>query len=1051
MRKLTLLLAGLLLLWVQTLAQSRVIKGKVIDENGAPVPNASVIVVGTRRGTVTNIDGSFTLQISETARAISFSAIGLLPLEAKVPASGVLNVSLRPSNRSLEDVVVVGYGTQKKQDITGNISAIKGAAIAEKPVPSFDAALAGRAPGVQITQQSGVVNSPPVFRIRGTNSLNLSSYPLIVIDGVPSFSGDVSGSLASANALSSINPNDIESIDVAKDAAATAIYGSRAANGVVFITTKKGKHVKSKVTYDAWVGETKAYRMWKMMNATEYMLIKNEGIANDNVERTSLGEAALTDQYLPTDGANGQPINTDWSKYVYRTGVAHSHTVALSGGNENTTFYMSANYTFQEGILVKNNFTRKSFRFNVDHHANKFISLGLNANYSNELNESAENSGSLNGSAYATSGLGRIALILPPNIGPYLANGQYNLNGNAIGPMNNVLPDGKISYYNPMPIINMDRSNTTNNHIQSNIYLQLTPLNGLAFKTLYGIDYLNTDNETYQNPTEGDGNPTGSATSTLTKYTRWVWDNTLQYDHTFAKKHSLSLLAGTEEQYTLIDGFGLNRTSVSDPFYTNIQGGWQTTIPSGLTLTDDYLVSEFGRLNYDFSKKYFFSASIRQDGYSAFAPGHKFGVFPAASLAWDISKEKFFYGVSSWLDALRLRGSYGKVGNNAGINDYASYSLYGAGLYNGTASLTYTQAGNRNLQWETSSKTDVGFTFGLFKDLITGEFAYYYNNINNLILSVPQSPSAGIPSNAINQNVGEMYNKGVEITLNATPLSRRDFTWNTSFNFTDNKNIVTRLAPGVPYLVTSTSSLETVNITKPGHSASYFYVLPTAGVDPANGRRIFVNHTGAQVEYTQVAGAGQYQWSYLKDGTQAPSIGSQDQVAYKNAIPPIYGGFNNTFRYKGFQLDVLTTYQYGAWVYNGTRASVMDQRFWNNSTDILRRWQHVGDKTDVPRVVFGDNVSNGSANPLDVNVQRGNFVKVKSATFSYEIPASLAAKWNLVNLRFYVSGNNLLVFTKYEGPDPEVSSNANSTTAPGVDRNTVANGRTLTIGVNVGF
>jgi TonB-linked SusC/RagA family outer membrane protein len=1051
MRKFTLLLAGLLLLWVQLLAQSHQIKGKIIDENGTPVPNASVIVVGTKRGTVTDADGNFTLTISETAKAVSFSAIGFAPLEVRINARGVINVSMRSTNRSLEDVVVIGYGTQKKENVTGSISAIKGSIIAEKPIQSFDDALGGRAAGVQITQQSGVVNSPPVFKIRGTNSLNLSSYPLIVIDGVPSYSGDVSGSLASANALSSINPNDIESIDIAKDAAATAIYGSRAANGVVFVTTKRGRHGKSKVTYDGWVGEIKPYRLWKMLDADQYMTIKNEGIANDNTERVSLGEAPLTDQYLPTNGPNGQPINTNWNKYVYRTGISHSHTVGISGGNDATTFYLSANYTFQEGILVKNNFTRKLFRFNVDHRANKLITLGLSANYSNELNEAAENSGSLNTEAYATAGLGRIALILPPNVAPYLNNGQYNLNGNAIGPMNNVLPDGKISYYNPLPIINMDRSNTTNNHIQSNIYLQLTPLNGLVFKTLYGIDYLNTDNESYLNPTEGDGNPTGSATSTLTKYSRWVWDNTLQYDHVFAKKHTLSLLAGTEEQYSLTDGFGLNRTSVSDPFYTNIQGGWQTTVASGLNLTDDYLVSEFGRLSYDFNKKYFVSGSIRQDGYSAFAPGHRFGVFPSVSAGWDISKEKFFYGVSGWLSGLKLRGSYGKVGNNAGINDYASYSLYGAGLYNGTASLSYTQAGNKNLQWETSSKTDVGFNFSLFKDLITGEFAYYYSNIDNLILDVPQSPSEGIPGNAINQNVGAMYNKGVEMTVNATPVNKRDFTWTTSLNFTDNKNIVTRLAPGVPYIVTSTSSLESVNITKPGLSASYFYVLRTAGVDPANGRRVFINASGTKVEYTQVAGAGQYQWSYLKDGTQAPAIGSQDQVAYKNAIPPIYGGFNNTFRYKGLQLDVLTTYQYGAWVYNGTRASALDQRFWNNSTDILRRWQKPGDITDIPRVVFGDNVSNGSANPIDANVQRGNFVKIKAATLSYNLPPSLVSKWNMNSLRVYVSGNNLFVITKYQGPDPEVSSNANSTTAPGVDRNTVANGRTLTIGLNVGF
>lgn len=1024
-----------------------------MDENGVPVPNASVIIVGTTKGTVTDAEGSFSLQVSKSVRALSFSAVGLLPVEVKLGERTEFNIRLRTASHSMEEVVVVGYGSQKKQDLTGNVASIKGAAIADKPLPSFDAVLQGRAPGVQIVQQSGVVNSPPVFRIRGVNSISLSSYPLIVIDGVPSFTGDASGTTASANVLSSINPNDIESIDVAKDAAATAIYGSRAANGVVFITTKRGRAGKTRVTYDAWVGYTHTYHLWKMLNADQYMTMKNEGIANDNAQRVSAGRAPLTDQYLPTNGPDGKEINTDWSKVVYRSGISHSHTVSLQGGNDATNYYLSANYTFQEGIIVKNDFSRKSFRFNMDHRANKLITLGLTANYSNEVNNAAENNGSTSGNAYATAGLGRIALILPPNISQYNNDGSYNLNGNAIGPMNNKLPDGGISYYNPQPIIDLDHQNTENNHIQSSIYLQLTPLKGLALKTLYGIDYLNTDNNIFQNPIEGDAYQTANASSTLTKYRRWIWDNTAQYSHTFANKHNLDVLVGTEEQYTSTTGFGLDRTVISDPFFTNIQGGYTTNSTAGLSLGEDYLVSEFGRLNYDFDKKYLLSVSVRQDGYSAFSPGHQFGVFPAGSLGWDIYREKFMSSTSRWLSALKIRGSYGRVGNNNGIGDYAAYSFYGAGVYNTNPSLNYTQAGNKNIQWETSTKTDVGFNFGLFKDVVSGEFAYYYNNINNLILNVPQSPSAGIPGNSVTQNVGAMWNKGVELTLNATPVNKRDLGWNLSLNLTHNVNRVTQLAPGVPYIITYTSSLEITNITKPGLPIGTYYMLHTGGVDPNNGRRIFYNAAGNQVEYQQVAGAGQYTWSYLKDGSQAPSIGAQDYIpqTQKPSMPKYYGGFSNTLRYKGFTLDLLMTYQLGAWVYDGTRASAMDQRFWNNSTDVLRRWQNPGDHTDVPRVIFGDNVSNGSANPIDVNIQNGNFVKLKTATLSYSIPNALAQKWSINSLRVYLSGNNLLMFTKYEGFDPEVSSNGNSTTGIGVDRNTVANGRTITFGLTVGF
>lgn len=1037
MRKLLVALTAVLLFTGQLLAQ-RTVTGKVTDEKGDPIPNATVMVRGSNTGTVTKQDGTYSITVPANARYLVISSVDMATEEISIGTQTNISVKLKAADKSLQEVVVVGYGTQRKSDVTGNIATVKGSAIADKPVPSFDAALAGRAAGVQITVPNGVLNNPPVFRIRGTNSINLSSYPLIVIDGIVTFTGDVSQTLAASNVLSNINPADIESMDILKDAAATAIYGSRAANGVVVITTKKGKKGKAKVTYDGWLGWTKPTRMWKMLNAQQYMEIKNEGLTN-------VGNTA---RYLPTNGPDGKPIDTDWSDVIYRDGVSHSHNMSVSGANEYTSYYFSFGYTNQEGIIRKNNFDRKTVRFNVDHKVNNWFTLGVNASYANELNEAALNSGSLPGAAFASGGVGRLAISLPPNVSPYNNDGTYNLNGNALGKMNNI---ENITFWNPQPILDQNYSNTENNRIIGNVYAQIKPIKEVTFRTSYGIDYLNSDNKNFYTKVQGDGfSVGGSAFSTLGKNKRWTWTNTLQFDKTFANDHTVGVLAGTEQQRSTFEGFGLTRQALSDDFFTVIQGGFNTPLTAGLGLGENYLTSFFGRANYDYKKRYFVSGSFRRDGYSAFAPGLKYGNFYSVSGTWDVSKESFWSGgISSVVNSFRIRGSYGKVGNISGIGDFASNSLYGSGLYNGGPTLVFSQAGNDKLTWETSKKTDIGFTFGLWNNLITGEFAWYNNDIDDLLLSVPNSPSTGMP-NAVLQNVGRMYNKGVEFTLNASPIRGKDFQWNTSFNITYNKNKVVNLVEGVPFIATATS-LETPSITLPGYPVGMIYVIETRGVDPATGRRIFVNASGQELLYNHSAPTAS-RWTYRETGAVAPAINpGLDQKVWKNTNPKYVGGFDNTFRYKAIDLNVLLTYQYGFYVYNGTRASALDQRFWNSTVDVLRRWQKPGDITDIPKLVYTDNTSNGSANPISENAQKGDFIKLRSIAIGYNLPTNLLSKAGLSSARVYVSGQNLAIITKYEGPDPEVSSNGNGNLNQGVDRNTVANGRVITLGLNIGF
>jgi len=1036
-------------LWAQ-----RSITGKVTDEKGVGIANASVMVKGTNTGTVTKSDGSYSLTIPANARVLIISAVDMDQQEVAISTQTSIDVSLKQADKSLAEVVVVGYGTQKKKEVTGNVSSVKGAALANKPVQSFDQALGGRAPGVQITIPNGVLNNPPVIRIRGTNSISLSSYPLIVLDGVPMFTGDASGTSAAGNALASINPNDIESIDVAKDAAAAAIYGSRAANGVIFITTKKGKAGKARVSYDGWIGWTQTQRLPKLLNSEQYTMMKNEGLVNAGTYN------ATSNYFAQTNGPDGKPIDTRWYDYVYRTGFSHSNNINVSGANEGTNYYFSFGYTSQEGIIKKNDFRRANILANIDQRAGQYLTVGGKLAFSNEQNLAAASSGSLPGEAFATAGLGRVVLVNSPNVGPYLADGSYNINSSGLlGQMNNKTP--QVGFYNPVASIDLNRQNSETNHFLGNIYLQLKPVSWITLRTVYGVDYLLVDNETFASGKTGEGfaanSNGGSATSSYQTNKRWIWSNTAQFDRTIFTDHNFSLLVGCEQQYSSFKGYGLNRTILSDPFYTNIQGGYSNIALSNTSnnIGENYLLSAFGRLNYNYKNKYFLSGNIRRDGASQLGETGKYGTFWGVSGGWEVAKENFWASsqLGNIFSSLKVRGSYGRVGNISGISSYQSLSLYSAGLYGTNATLAFNTAGNPNLGWESSTIADVGFNVGVLRDRITADVSFYNKNIDNLILFVQQPPSAGLP-NSIPTNVGSMYNRGVELGLNALVVSKKDFSWFSTLNFAYNKNEVTSLAPGLPQIITSSpagaATKEDVSITKPGYPLGMIFVTRTAGVDPATGRRIFINAAGQKVYFDLSQSQASQRYKFA-DGTVAPPLGSQDAQIYQNCLPRYIGGFENTFKFKGFELNALFTYQLGYYIYYGTNAGLHDQRYWNNDVDILQRWTKPGDNAKWPKPIFGDNISNGSSFPLDINVFKGDFVKLRNVTVAYTLPGFIVQRAKLGNVRFYISGNNLAIFTKYPGPDPETSTNGNNPTNQSVDRNQVVNGINITVGLNIAF
>lgn len=1027
------------------------IQGKVTNNGNQALEGVSVVVKGTSRGTATDKNGNFKISVPENATLV-FSIVGHDPREIKISKETFLNITLNPSQNEMEQIVVVGYGTQRKRDVTGSISKISGNTIKDVPMQGFDQALSGRAAGVNVTIPNGLLGNPPVIRVRGINSISLSSYPLIVVDGIPTWSGDVGG-FAHNNALADINPADIESFEVLKDAAAAAIYGSRAAAGVVLITTKKGRSGKAKVNYESWVGISKAMNLIEMLGAEDYTALKNEALANAGTPAngTTRGFYTMTDN-------NGKLVDTRWYDELYRTGTSHNHNLNISGANESTQYFFSLGYTDQKGIIKTNDFTRKTGRFTLDHKVNDRISVGGSFNYSKSFNQGVISGAPTEArpeAVFAASGVTRLAMIMPSNVGVYKNDGSWNYNGLlGMGQGNNITPLSFLPNFVMALELNSQTSET--DRIMANTYVSVKLLKGMEFKSVYGIDNLLVENKEYRNPWSGEGSRFLGASSAINgRFQRYNWQNLLNYNVTLNQNHHLGFLLGAEQQKSTRNSWGADRRIVADSLYTLYQGAYSTIFPFGNVVSNNFLQSYFSRINYDYKKKYYISVNARRDGYSAFAPGKKFGNFAGASVGWVISQEDFFQsmGISKTLNQLQLRASYGKVGNNLGIGDFAFHNLYNNGLNGTNNTLFFAQAGNSNLTWETSKKLDIGFSFGLLNNRFSGEFSYYKNTIDGLILDDPQSPSAGVPGNSILNNIGSMLNSGIELTLNAGIIRGKKFTWNSSLNFTTQKNRITSLAAGNSDLLLVTGTLAPLSIARVGESLGSFYAVRSGGVNPDNGRRIFYYGDGTAVQYNHAATSSALRWTYL-DGSAAPRAPSQnkDGVVFGPALPKYFGGFDNTFRYGGFDLNILMFFSGGNYMFNGTKSSIRTPTTANHDLEVLTRWQKPGDITNIPRLVFGDNVSNGSRDfIISENIEKADFVKVRSIALGYSIQENLASKLKLSRIRFYAAVQNAFVFTKYTGFDPEISTNKNSTGTPSVDFHSPPMARSFSFGVNIGF
>jgi TonB-linked SusC/RagA family outer membrane protein len=1024
------------------------IQGVVVDERTKEtIIGANVLVKDAKTGTATNVNGEFNLQVSSLPVTLVVRYIGYRTTEIDIyeKPQGQFIISLQENLNVLNEVVVTGYSTYKKENYLGSVSTVNAKSLEDRPAQSFDQLIGGQTSGVDIIATSGELNTPAVIRIRGINSISSGIYPLIIVDGVPVQTQNVGGNI-SQNPLSAINPNDIESVTVLKDAAASAIYGSRAASGVLVIATKKGVAGKPKITFESSLSYVTPYNLPKLLNSQQYIDIKNEGIQNLNPGSISR---------LDNHDANGNIIDTKWYDVAYRNAWQNTNNLSIAGATDYTNYYFSLNYTNQNGILRHNNFENKIVHAKVEQKLIKdVLKAGINLTYSNGINKGHAVSGQLSG-GLNTPAINRQTYTLPPNVPIYNPDGPggYNVDmSNAtrnIGhsPTDVLGPNiGTLNSHNLQTQLDLDRVASETNSSTGSFFLEWNITKGLTAKTNYGYNRLSADNSIFYNPISGGAASVNGATiNDANVYNKIDWTNTLNYDRILAEKHNVNLLLGQEYIASKSTGWGVRRENLIDPSFNTFYGGYTTFLNTGVSSQENAFLSYFASLNYDYDKKYLLSYSFRRDGYSGLTKNNRWGNFNAVSVGWNIANEAFFKSLSqNIVSDLKINASYGEVGN-INIGSFPAFAYYSSISYAGTSGLKFNQAANNDLQWETSKKTNISATVGFLKGRFTLNVDYYNNDVDGLIVNVPTAPSLGLPGNTVAANVGSLYNKGIELGINAQIIDNRKFTWNSSLNFSTLENKVTKLDNDIY----TPSTFGIMNLTREGYAVGSIFAVPTLGIDPDNGRRIFLNSEGREVEYDHSSTV--HKWTYKDSGLEAPAIDNyKDGVIQGTSIPTYYGGWNNTFTYRDFDLSLNFTFSGGNKIYNATKATLSDGRYFNNGTFILDRWQKPGDITDIPKVVWNDNVSNGFTISNSYYAEDGDYLKLKNIVIGYTLKLKKLTNQNLSSLRLYAQATNVFTWTKYGGIDPEISNYGNSIDN-GYDRNSIVNSRTFTVGLKLAF
>ena len=970
-------------------SKEKEVRGIITDKTGEPLIGVSVTVKGTGKGTVTDMNGKWSLSVSEGS-VLNFSYIGYSAETVKVGKSNSYNISLSEDNQLLDEVVVIGYGSMKRKDITTAVSVVSTADIDERPIIDAAQALQGRAAGIQVVQPSGAPGEGMSIRVRGATSVQASNEPLYIVDGMPN------------DNISSLSPADIESMQVLKDASSAAIYGARAANGVVLITTKRGKVGNPQVKFSAYVGLSQLGKKIDALNTEEYKDLMKELKKYSNVAPT-----------IP----DSEKRYVDWTDMFFKTGLNQNYQLSVSNGTDKLRYFVSGGYTNEQGIIEKASFRRYNFRANIDNQHTKWLKMALNFAYTNTKGQEVNQSRS-------SMRAGSILSVI--NTPPFMQQwdnenpGQYD--ENAYG--SRIL--------NPLAANSADNI-TSADYLKGSLGFTFDILKGLQFKSTFGIDLSNNHWDYFLDPkSTSDGRGTkGRVEESYSRNIEWLFENILTYDFSL-KKHNFSLMGGATQQHAQYNGAWLAGFDLADsyPNIHSISAANQIDKDAcGSSASAWSLASFLGRIAYNYDSKYLLTMNFRADGSSRFAPGHRWGYFPSASAGWRVSSEKFMEPLKNVIDDMKLRIGWGMNGNQSGIGNYSYLASMSASkvapttenLYPGLAITPYSAA-NTELTWEKTMQWNAGLDLTMFDSRVTLSVDAYYKKTKDLLLTVSLPDNVNLPG-GITRNDGEMVNKGMEFSVSSQNL-KGAFQWNTDFNISFNRNKLTKLGLNkIYYYAEMYETRESAVILKEGIPLGTFYGYVSEGVDPETGNIIYSDLN--------------------KNGSLDPG----DRTEIGCAQPDFIYGMTNTFSYAGLNLSVFLQGSQGNDIFNASRIDTEGMfDFRNQSKAVLDRWKRPGMITDIPRVGNIENSHNSTR-----FVEDGSYLRLKTVTLSYDFNKKWLKKMHLSKLQAYVTGQNLLTLTKYSGYDPEVNAYGADAVAQGVDYGTYPQSKALIFGLNVEF
>ena len=947
-------------------AQDQEVRGTVKDENNLPLPGVNILIKGTSRGVQADFDGNYIISASK-GDVLIYSFVGYATQEIPVDDKTNINVTLDLDTAALDEVIVVGYGTSTKRNLTDNVASVSAGEINDIPIPSVQSTLSAKAAGVQVTQVNGKAESGIKVRVRGVSTISSSQEPLYVVDGIPIINSDENINDSPINPLISLNPDDIASIEILKDASSAAIYGARGTNGVVLITTKRGKSGDTKVSLSTSYGWSEATRKRNFLNTQQYVELIREAYINVGDTEEDL-TADLNDLAESEADWKNAAVNTNWQDLALVNGAVQTINLNASGGTEKTQFFLSTGYNKTDAIIRGNNLERYNFRSNIDHNVSNKLQIGVTSSISKtQINRLA------NDNQFSTP-LQAIAQL--PFTKPFLDNG---------------VPNPNTFYYNFLNQEYNAENKTSIWRTIANAYVQYQIIPSLSFRSELGYDINVQTAETFAGHLTESQSVGGFARANSVQNEKYTLNNYFNFFTAIADDINLEATVGMsfeddrrKEQDVQGQGFPSDDLRTVDSA-SEIVGG-------GSSRTQFTFLSYFGRVNLNILNKYLFKGSLRYDGSSRFGKNEQYGLFPAISGAWILSDENFLKNNDVFY-LLKIRASWGVTGN-AGIGNFASRSLIEGASYNGRPALEPTQLGDASLKWETTNQYDFGLDFGFVNNRISGQFDYYSKTTSDLILAEPIPATSGYTN--LTRNVGELKNTGVELVVDTKNVVGEDFRWSSSFNISYNKNKITELPGG--------DIVSGENIVRKGEILASFYMVEYAGADPDNGDALFVSNN-LNADGT-------------RDKTLINDYNSATRVILGSPFPDFIAGFTNNLYYKDFDFSFTFQGQWGASIYNGGGRfqSANGDYYDNQSIDQLNRWQNPGDITNVPQARFlGGNGTQNSSRYL----QGADFIRLRNLTLGFTLPDSFSKSVNIEQLRIYFTGVNLLTFTDYTGYDPE--------------------------------